>query len=89
LKIGLNEGHVLAINANERLDYFGQMVNIAARVQGLADADEIWFTDEIYRSSGVRELISEFNYRVSEHEVELKGIGSPVKVFKMNLKNNT
>ena len=36
LKIGIHEGPCLAVNLNERQDYFGQTVNIASRVQGLA-----------------------------------------------------
>jgi class 3 adenylate cyclase len=38
LKVGLNEGAALAVVNDERLDYFGQSVNIAARVQGLASS---------------------------------------------------
>ena len=41
LKVGLHAGPALAINAGQTLDYFGQTANIAARVQGLADAGEI------------------------------------------------
>ena len=37
LKIGIHEGPCLAVTLNERQDYFGQTVNIASRVQGLAD----------------------------------------------------
>ena len=36
LKIGIHEGPCLAVTLNERQDYFGQTVNIASRVQGLA-----------------------------------------------------
>ena len=38
LKVGIHRGHSMAVTDNERIDYFGQSVNIAARVQGLADA---------------------------------------------------
>src|SRR5256884_5141402 len=34
VKIGIHEGPCLAVMLNERQDYFGQTVNIAARVQG-------------------------------------------------------
>lgn len=39
IKIGIHEGPCLAVTLNDRLDYFGQTVNIAARVQNLADCD--------------------------------------------------
>src|SRR5256886_260541 len=41
LKIGIHEGPCLAVVLNDRQDYFGTTVNIAARVQGLADSRSI------------------------------------------------
>jgi class 3 adenylate cyclase len=41
IKIGVHRGASIAVTFNERLDYFGQTVNIAGRVQDLADGDEI------------------------------------------------
>ncbi len=54
LKIGIHSGAAIAVTLNERLDYFGQTVNIAARVQNQAGADEIWFSQDIYDAEGVR-----------------------------------
>ena len=42
LKIGIHEGPCLAVTLNERQDYFGQTVNIASRVQGLAHRGRSW-----------------------------------------------
>jgi len=42
LKIGIHEGPCLAVMLNDRQDYFGQTVNIASRVQGLADSRSIF-----------------------------------------------
>ncbi len=44
LKIGIHEGPCLAVILNDRQDYFGQTVNIAARVQALADSRTIMAT---------------------------------------------
>src|SRR5579859_882863 len=44
LKIGIHEGPCLAVMLNERQDYFGQTVNIASRVQGLATSQAIHVT---------------------------------------------
>ena len=46
LKVGVHAGACLAVTLNDRLDYFGQTVNIAARVQGVAGANEIVVTDD-------------------------------------------
>src|SRR5919205_1440037 len=47
LKIGIHEGPCLAVVLNERQDYFGQTVNIAARVQGLAESQAIFATGSV------------------------------------------
>ena len=47
LKIGIHHGAAIAVTLNDELDYFGQTVNIAARVQAMADAQEICITDEV------------------------------------------
>ena len=49
LKIGIHKGASIAVTLNERLDYFGQTVNIAARVQHLAGGDEICLTEDFRR----------------------------------------
>jgi len=46
---------------NERLDYFGQTVNLAARVQGLAAENDIYMSDEIYRLPGAADLLVAIN----------------------------
>jgi class 3 adenylate cyclase len=48
LRIGLHKKAAIAVTLNDRLDYFGQTVNVAARVQGLADAGEICLTREVH-----------------------------------------
>jgi len=54
-KIGLHAGACLAVTMNDRLDYFGQTVNIAARVQSLARANEIVVTDDVLSEPGANE----------------------------------
>src|SRR5262249_15374930 len=47
LKIGIHEGPCLAVTLNDRQDYFGQTVNIAARVQNLAVSRAIFATESV------------------------------------------
>lgn len=76
LKIGIHRGSCIAVTLNGRLDYFGQSVNIAARVQGLADGDELCVTDDVYEFAGVREQLAGFE--VAAERAQLKGIARPV-----------
>jgi adenylate cyclase len=44
LKLGLHAGSCYVVTANKILDYFGQSVNVAARLQALAHASEVVMT---------------------------------------------
>jgi len=81
LKIGLHEGNALAVNADDRFDYFGQTVNIAARVQGLAKADEIWVTKPILEAVEVADIFEIAGYQANQHQVRLKGVREETTVY--------
>ena len=57
LKIGVHEGPCIAVTINERQDYFGQTVNIASRVQGLATAQSIFATGAVIGDSRTVDLL--------------------------------
>jgi class 3 adenylate cyclase len=78
IKIGLHAGACLAVTLNDRLDYFGQTVNIAARVKGLAGADEILVTDEIFDLPGARQLVGGLPTEASSDE--LRGVAGTIEV---------
>lgn len=83
LKIGLHRGHSIAVTLNERLDYFGQTVNIAARVQGVAASDELCMTSEVINAPGVRELLK--GLEVRDESARLKGISDSMQVYRVKL----
>jgi class 3 adenylate cyclase len=83
LKVGIHEGAALAVSSDDRLDYFGQTVNIAARVQALADAGEIWVTDAVMKHAAVSELVKQLRFRVEERHVSLKGVGAQAEVYRL------
>ena len=82
LKVGLHAGACLAVTLNDRLDYFGQTVNIAARVQSLAGADEIVVTDDVLSLPGAAELVG--GLQVDRSAVELKGIAGDIAVHRVH-----
>ena len=81
LKIGVHAGPAIAVTLNERLDYFGQTVNIAARVQNLADADEIFVSQDVYDSTGVRDGLAAF--AVEPRMAQLRGVQQELPVFRV------
>jgi class 3 adenylate cyclase len=82
LKVGVHVGTCLAVTLNGRLDYFGQAVNIAARVQALSDANEIYLTDEVLSIPGAEELLSAF--ATEARSVRLKGVQGHVRVHRVH-----
>ncbi|MGZ8692209.1 MAG: adenylate/guanylate cyclase domain-containing protein [Gaiellaceae bacterium] len=81
LKVGLHSGACLAVTLNDRLDYFGQTVNIAARVQGLSAAGEIVVTDDVLSLPGAAELID--NLDIQSEAVRLKGVAGDLCVHRV------
>lgn len=81
LKIGIHRGPSIVVNLNDRLDYFGQTVNIAARIQGLAGASEIYISREAHSSPEVDALLK--NCVVTEEQAVLKGVSGKVLVCKI------
>jgi len=79
LKIGLHRGASIAVNLNDQLDYFGQTVNVAARVQDLAGPNEIYLTEDVYSDATVQELSK--GHEVTEQDAHLKGVQKSFKVF--------
>jgi class 3 adenylate cyclase len=81
LKIGVHKGAAIAVTLNDRLDYFGQTVNIAARVQSLADADEIILSKDVYERAAVKELLTPF--RVEPQNARLRGVHEQIPVYRV------
>ena len=79
LKIGLHHGAAIAVTLNDELDYFGQTVNIASRVQEMADADEIWITEDVWNYPGVQALLEP--YPADQRTAEFRGIEHPMVVL--------
>src|SRR3954468_10407784 len=81
LKIGVHKGAAIAVTLNDRLDYFGQTVNIAARVQNLAESDEIYISQDVYEAAGVDGALTGFP--VDPHTAKLRGVNQDLRVFRI------
>lgn len=79
LKLGLHSGSCYVITANGMLDYFGQTVNVAARLQGLAASGECTLTRELF-DSVPEPLQAGFALERSTPAARLKGVEGAVDV---------
>ena len=53
VKLGLHAGPCIAVTLNDRLDYFGRAVNLAARLQGESRGGDIVLSDAMAGEPGV------------------------------------
>jgi class 3 adenylate cyclase len=83
LKIGIHRGAAISVNLNDSIDYFGQTVNIASRVQSSAGGEEIFLTEGIYFSEGVQDLLHVQHCQTEPVQVQLRGIEEQVKIYKV------
>jgi class 3 adenylate cyclase len=74
VKVGLHEGPCLAVRANDRLDYFGTTVNVAARLQAQAGSSELVLMKELLAHAKVAQIVKSNGFRMREFAASLKGI---------------
>jgi class 3 adenylate cyclase len=72
VKLGVCAGACLAVRANERLDFFGTTVNLAARLQARAKGGQLVITEELASQPRVQTLIARFPK--APFKAALKGI---------------
>jgi len=83
VKIGIHEGPCLAVMLNERQDYFGQTVNIAARVQSLSTSQEIHITGPVIDSPAVATILEREAIKPIQKEAALRGIADKIVVYEI------
>jgi class 3 adenylate cyclase len=83
VKIGVHAGPCLAVRANERLDFFGTTVNVAARLQAQARAGEVVLTEALAEHPAVAPLLSGRPRRA--FEANLKGISAVQRLVGITL----
>jgi class 3 adenylate cyclase len=83
LKIGIHEGPCLAVMLNERQDYFGQTVNIAARVQSLSTSQEIHITAPVIDSPAVATILEKEALKPIQKQAALRGIADKMVVYEI------
>jgi class 3 adenylate cyclase len=74
LKVGIHQGSAIAINNAGKLDYFGTMVNKAARVQAQSVGDDVVFSLQVAEDPDVRTYLASTGLKEEIVSVALKGL---------------
>jgi class 3 adenylate cyclase len=75
LKVGIHTGPCIAVTLNERLDYFGGTVNMAARLEALSTGRDVVISDTVKSDPDVQALLSSASEGLDadSFQVPLKG----------------
>jgi len=84
LKMGIHEGSCLAVTLNAQQDYFGQTVNIASRVQGLAASRSIVVTESVADNAHVQALLESNGLKPTLKRVALSGIADKLSIYEIS-----
>ncbi len=83
VKIGIYNGACLAVTSNEKLDYFGSTVNKAARIQGLANGNDIVMEETTENATHFPQT----TFLRETFRSKLKGISGEVGLVRYKLKD--
>ena len=86
LKIGLHQGSCIAVTADGKLDYFGSMVNLAARLQGESQGGDIVLSNDLVDAVQVADLMPEAQrFEMTKASASLRGFDHPVDYWRLTL----
>lgn len=80
LKLGLYTGACYVVTANETIDYFGQTVNCASRVQHLAESGEIVLEESLFERLPQTDRASLVD--AGRVEARVKGVDEPLRLVR-------
>ena len=83
LKIGIHEGPCLAVILNDSQDYFGQTVNLASRVQGLASSRAIFATQSVVDDPRSAKILESSGLQPNMQRAALRGIADETTVYEI------
>jgi len=81
IKLGMFAGPCYVVTANGSLDYFGQTVNVASRVQHLADSGQLVVARETWESLAQAERAAMAT--VERFEARVKGVDAPLDLLRL------
>jgi class 3 adenylate cyclase len=85
LRVGVHHGACLAVRANGRLDFFGNTVNTAARLQGQARGEELVLLADLLAHPDVQRVIDTRGLVAAHSRVSLKGLKESRPIVSLRL----
>lgn len=86
VKIGVHTGTTIIVTLNERLDYFGSTVNMAARIQSMAKPNEVIVSEAVFNTEGSKKIIVRYTKSVGRSKASFKGLAGEHPVYHIEMK---
>ncbi|HZY98330.1 MAG TPA: adenylate/guanylate cyclase domain-containing protein [Candidatus Baltobacteraceae bacterium] len=83
LRVGFHSGPCIAMRANDRIDYFGTNVNLAARLESLAAAGEVTMARSDAEIPAIAERLAKLGAAVFHEALSIKGFEQPIEVVRV------
>lgn len=81
VKIGVHTGPALIVTLNNKLDYFGSTINMAARIQAAARPNEVVISEELYNDKEIQRSILAVTKTVRRQHTAFKGLDGEYNVY--------
>jgi class 3 adenylate cyclase len=83
LKSALHVGPCLAVNANDKLDFFGSVVNLAARLVERCAGDDLVVTDEVFRRVETQDFLRSLQQSAVADKEQFTGFPEPIRIWRI------
>jgi class 3 adenylate cyclase len=82
LKVGIHDGPCIAVTLNDRLDYFGSTVNLAARVESKSDGNDIVVSSGLAERTKSAAFLRERGWTSEPLAAHCKGFSEPIAMLR-------
>ncbi|HTX58990.1 MAG TPA: adenylate/guanylate cyclase domain-containing protein [Verrucomicrobiae bacterium] len=84
MRVGFHAGPCIAMRANDRIDYFGTTVNLAARLQSKAGAGEVTLSRSTAEIPRVAARLRALGQLPAYEHAGVKGLREPVEILRLH-----
>ena len=86
LKAGVHFGPTIAVTLNDRLDYFGTTVNVAARLGGLSSGYDVVISQRVRGDGEVQRLLEARGASVASATSDIRGLQERVPTWRISIR---
>lgn len=84
-KISIHTGNCLAVNFNNKIDYFGNIINFVSKIQYGADAGDIIISETLLNEEHVQKHLKELNIDYSDISIHHPSMNAPIHAYKLKI----